>query len=531
MVARSAYDLVVPTIGRPGLARLLRVMDAELASPGAGEAPGRVVVVDDRPAPDAPLELPVLDHLPVEVVAAGGRGPAAGRNRGWRRTTAPWVCFLDDDVVIRPGWTAALGDDLAAAPADVAAVQGRVHVPLPTDRRPTDRERNVGGLATARWITADMAIRRDALDQVGGFDERFPRAYREDADLALRLLDRGWRLEKGRREIDHPVGRAPWTVSITSQRGNADDALMTRLHGPDWRDRADAPRGTLRRHVAATATGAAAVLAAAVGARRGAALLAAGWAAQWLRFTAARVRPGPRHIGEIAAMAATSAALPPAATAWALWGRRRARRVAPGGRTDRWHIRRPQAVLFDRDGTLVVDVPYNGDPSLVQPMPGARDALDRLRDAGIAVGMVSNQSGIARGLLTAAQVDAVNARIIELLGPFHTVQWCPHGPDDGCRCRKPATGMVDDAAEELGIPTTACAVVGDIGTDVEAAAAAGARGILVPTDVTLADEIATAPEVAADLGAAVEALLEGQRLPAGRRLTDDRTTPMQELAS
>ena len=71
----------------------------------------------------------------------------------------------------------------------------------------------------------------------------------------------------------------------------------------------------------------------------------------------------------------------------------------------------PRAVLFDRDGTIVVDVPYNGDPALVQPVPGAREVLDGLRSRGIPVGVVTNQSGIARGLVTRDQVDAVNARV------------------------------------------------------------------------------------------------------------------------
>ena len=76
------------------------------------------------------------------------------------------------------------------------------------------------------------------------------------------------------------------------------------------------------------------------------------------------------------------------------------------------------AVLFDRDGTLVVDVPYNGDPALVEPMPGARAALERLRAAGLRIGVVTNQSGLARGRFTADQLDAVNRRVEELLGPF-----------------------------------------------------------------------------------------------------------------
>jgi D-glycero-D-manno-heptose 1,7-bisphosphate phosphatase len=169
--------------------------------------------------------------------------------------------------------------------------------------------------------------------------------------------------------------------------------------------------------------------------------------------------------------------------------------------------RRPRAVLFDRDGTLVVDVPYNGDPDLVQPVPTAAAALALLREAGIPTAVVSNQSGIARGLLTRAQVDAVNARAAELLGDLGPVLVCEHAPDDGCPCRKPQPGMVLQAAAALGVDPSDCAVVGDIGADVGAALAAGARPVLVPTPVTRPEEVAAAPEVAPDLLRAVELLL------------------------
>lgn len=165
-------------------------------------------------------------------------------------------------------------------------------------------------------------------------------------------------------------------------------------------------------------------------------------------------------------------------------------------------------MLFDRDGTLVRDVPYNGDPSLVEPMPGAREALDRLRAAGIPTAVVSNQSGIARGLLTRAQVDAVNARVEQVLGPLGPFFVCEHGPEDGCTCRKPRPGMVLAAAAALGVPPAQCAVVGDIGADVGAARAAGARPVLVPTPVTRSEEVEDAPEVAADLPGAVALLLD-----------------------
>jgi D-glycero-D-manno-heptose 1,7-bisphosphate phosphatase len=175
--------------------------------------------------------------------------------------------------------------------------------------------------------------------------------------------------------------------------------------------------------------------------------------------------------------------------------------------------RPPRAVLFDRDGTLVVDVPYCGDPSQVRPVPTARPALALLRDAGIPIGVVSNQSGIARGLLDREQVDAVNRRVDDLLGPFDDWQLCPHGPGDGCACRKPAPGMVLAAAERLGVAPGDVAVVGDIGADVGAAQAAGARSVLVPTPVTLPEEVAAAPVVRPDLLAAVRHLLGTEQLP------------------
>ncbi|MGD7001682.1 D-glycero-alpha-D-manno-heptose-1,7-bisphosphate 7-phosphatase [Corynebacterium halotolerans] len=166
-------------------------------------------------------------------------------------------------------------------------------------------------------------------------------------------------------------------------------------------------------------------------------------------------------------------------------------------------------MLFDRDNTLVVDVPYNGDPALVRPMPGARRALDLIRAHGIPVGVISNQSGVGRGLITTAQVRAVNQRVTGLLGPFDVWQFCPHLATDGCGCRKPAPGMLLAAAGQLGVEPAEMVFIGDIGADVGAARAAGCRSILVPTDVTLRPEIDDAPAVAPDLTAAVQLALGG----------------------
>jgi histidinol-phosphate phosphatase family protein len=176
-------------------------------------------------------------------------------------------------------------------------------------------------------------------------------------------------------------------------------------------------------------------------------------------------------------------------------------------------MRSPRAVLFDRDGTLIRDVPYNGDPDRVEPMPTAPEAVALRRQRGIAVGVITNQSGIARGLITREQVDAVNARVDVLLGPFGTWAVCPHGADEGCGCRKPAPGLVLDAARALGVRPSDAVVIGDIGSDLAAAAAAGCEAVLVPTPVTRASEIRSAPAVAPTLLAAVELLLSSFPVP------------------
>ncbi|WKU02393.1 HAD-IIIA family hydrolase [Micromonospora soli] len=172
------------------------------------------------------------------------------------------------------------------------------------------------------------------------------------------------------------------------------------------------------------------------------------------------------------------------------------------------------AVLLDRDGTLIEDVPYNGDPEKVRPVPGAREALDRLRAAGLRLAVVSNQSGLARGCFTADDLRRVNARVEELLGPFDSWQICPHGEPDRCPCRKPAPGLLHAAARVLGTTPTRCVMVGDIGADMTAAAAAGAAGIMVPTAATRSAEVAAAPTVAVDLPDAATEILRRMHLVA-----------------
>jgi glycosyltransferase involved in cell wall biosynthesis len=284
-------DVVIPAARGALLARLL----------GALEAAWRPELRDVVVAWDGIGAAPDVAGARL-VHTGGGRGPAAARNAGWRASDATWIAFLDDDVLPPPDWGTRLLADLAQLPGHAAGVMGRVEVPVPVGRRPTDWERNVARLAgTPGIVTADCALRRAALEQVGGFDERFARAYREDTDIELRLRAAGWSVERGARRVVHPVRDARALVSLTLQRGNADDVLLWALHG----SAGHVSIRTKARYALTVAAG----LAGLAGSRTG----RRAWLAETVRFTVRRARPGPKTAKELATLAVTSAAIPPLA--------------------------------------------------------------------------------------------------------------------------------------------------------------------------------------------------------------------------
>jgi D-glycero-D-manno-heptose 1,7-bisphosphate phosphatase len=161
-----------------------------------------------------------------------------------------------------------------------------------------------------------------------------------------------------------------------------------------------------------------------------------------------------------------------------------------------------RAVLFDRDGTLIVD--RSGFSSRVTLMPYAREALQSLRSRGLRLGVVTNQPCVAQGTVHYNEVCEINQRISEELGPIDGWFICPHDANDRCDCRKPLPGLIYDACRQFEVSPDECAVIGDIGSDVDAASAAGAYPILVPTPVTLPEELSRAPVVCTDLRHAVD---------------------------
>jgi len=141
------------------------------------------------------------------------------------------------------------------------------------------------------------------------------------------------------------------------------------------------------------------------------------------------------------------------------------------------------AVFLDRDGTLIEDVGYPRDPDLVRLLDGAAEALLRLAEAGFRLVVVSNQSGIGRGMVGAEEAQAVHDRFVaefERRGiAFDGAKYCPHAPDEGCDCRKPAPGLLLAAANELGLDLERSFMIGDKHSDAEAGRRAGCRTVLL----------------------------------------------------
>lgn len=150
-------------------------------------------------------------------------------------------------------------------------------------------------------------------------------------------------------------------------------------------------------------------------------------------------------------------------------------------------------LLLDRDGTLIHDVPYNNDAKHLVLVDGARESLARIRARGIPIAIVTNQSAIARGMATPQQVDEFHQTLSQRVGGIDAFAVCPHV--EGCDCRKPAPGLLLQALSLLGNGHSQAVLVGDIGSDVEAAAAAGIKSILVPNEKTRDEEIQAAPIV------------------------------------
>lgn len=160
--------------------------------------------------------------------------------------------------------------------------------------------------------------------------------------------------------------------------------------------------------------------------------------------------------------------------------------------------RQRAAVFLDRDGTIIDDAHYLARPEHVRLRPGAAEAIARLNRAGIPVVVVTNQSGIARGLFTEADYERVHRRMVELLehegARIDATYMCPHHPDFGgpCDCRKPGTLLFRRAARDHGLDLARSTSIGDRWRDVAPGLAVGGHGILIADALTPRDDLAAA---------------------------------------
>ena len=143
-----------------------------------------------------------------------------------------------------------------------------------------------------------------------------------------------------------------------------------------------------------------------------------------------------------------------------------------------------RAIFVDRDGTLNVNIEYLSDPERYQLYPRVAEGLRMLRQAGFLIVVITNQSGIGRGLFDQRALDRIHARMKELLARdgagVDAIYFCPHHPNDRCACRKPGTALFERAVRELGIDPAGSFVIGDMELDVAAGQRIGARTALVP---------------------------------------------------
>jgi glycosyltransferase involved in cell wall biosynthesis len=334
-----AVSIVIPTRGRP---QLLNRCIASLVLQRFDPALFEIVVVDDgagvdtsgvdtsgvdtsnlgisyagRPCTDTREVVagwaahtagkgPLITYIP----SVGPRGPAAARNHGWRAARAPIIAFTDDDTIARTDW---LKNGVDAFKDEVDAVCGRIVMPL--NGTPTDYELDAKNLETAEFVTANCFCRKQILEELGGFDERFRFAWREDSDLHFRLLDYQANIvHEPKAVMMHPIRPAAWGVSLSQVKKVQFDALLFKKHPLHYRHKIRAmPRWDFY-----VTVGALLVCVVALLVHAGGIALLSGmvWLLMTGRFCVRRLMKTSKSPSHVAEMLVTSALIPPLAVFW-----------------------------------------------------------------------------------------------------------------------------------------------------------------------------------------------------------------------
>lgn len=313
-VAEIDVSIVVPTRGRP---QLLNRCIASLVLQRFEPSRFEIIIVDDGPDDDTrDIVVGWSAHTAgtgpdiVYIPSMGPHGPAAARNHGWRAARGGIIAFTDDDTIARADW---LRNGVMAFNDDVHAVRGRIVMPV--SGTPTDYQLDAKNLETAEFVTANCFVRRRVLEDVGGFDERFRFAWREDSDLYFRLLEYSASIAHAPNAVmTHPIRPAGWGVSLSQLKKIQFDALLFKKHPGLYRQKIRAkPRWDFYLTVAALAVCMVSLLAALAETAVAAGLV---WLLMTARFCAQRLKRTSHSPSHIAEMLITSILIPPLAVFW-----------------------------------------------------------------------------------------------------------------------------------------------------------------------------------------------------------------------
>ncbi len=244
---KPVISVVIPTYQRPAL--LINCLNA-LTRQTLSAAQFEIIVVDDGNDPataETVADFATRSGILTRYLGQPRRqGPAAARNRGWQAAQGSIIAFTDDDTLPQSEWLTAA---LTCFRRGASVVTGRVQVPLPD--APSHHDRTTAFLESAEFITANCFCLKQALQQVGGFEEAFDIAWREDSDLQFKLLRAGIAIEACTEAVViHPLRPAPWYACLRDERKNRYDALLYKRHPHLFRQRIPAYRGLVTQYYA-----------------------------------------------------------------------------------------------------------------------------------------------------------------------------------------------------------------------------------------------------------------------------------------
>lgn len=313
---KPVISIIIPSYRRPALlARCIAALRDQRFPRNLYE----IIVVSDGPDASTAAIASSFPGRPLVRYHAlrQKRGPAAARNAGWQMAEGRLILFTDDDCIPARFWIDAFWNAWCRHLSGPVAFTGQVLVPCPPV--PTDYEKNISWLEQAEFVTANCACTKTALQLVGGFDEAFTLAWREDSDLQFRLLQQGIPIRFIQQAVvTHPVRKAVWGISLKEQKKTMYNALLYKKHPYLFRTRIK--RHPFWNYYGMTLLAFLGLLSAVAGLIHVVILAFSGWFVLLIAFIAKRLKGTSHSLDHVAEMVITSILIPFLAVYWTLYG-------------------------------------------------------------------------------------------------------------------------------------------------------------------------------------------------------------------